>query len=135
RADDVAVLDLQVGARLGPRPIQQSAVGASEVTEQLLDEILEVGARGGRTGPLGCTGGGGSFDGGQALVELLEAGGDLLAELVHRRSEAGRVDKAGELRGITIEVGPEQDPDPADRAVALSLVEQLADELPQLAAI
>ena len=54
---------------------------------------------------------------------------------MHRRVLAGRVEQHRELRGVAVEVRPEQRPHPADRAVALRLVEQLADERPQRAAV
>ena len=65
----------------------------------------------------------------------LEAGGHLLAELVHRRVEPGRVEQQRELGGVAVEVALEHRADPADRAVALRLVEQLVDHRAQRAPI
>jgi len=68
-------------------------------------------------------------------METLEPARDLGPELVHRRVLAGRVEKQGELRGVAVEVRPEERPHSPDRAVSLRLVEQLADERPERAAI
>ncbi len=61
-------------------------------------------------------------------MDAAEPLADLLAELVERRAETGRVQELGELGGVTVEVGAEQHPHPADRRVPLGLVEQLVDE-------
>ena len=54
---------------------------------------------------------------------------------MHRRVEAGGVEQEGELRRVAVEVALEHPADPADRAVALRLVEQLLDHRPQGASI
>ena len=99
------------------------------------EQVLEVGALGRGPGPLGTPGRGRGLDRHEALLEALEAGRDLLAELVHRRVEAGRVEQDGELRGVAVEVALEHRADPADGAVALLLVEQLVDHRAQRAAV
>ena len=98
-------------------------------------EVLEVGALGRRSGALGAAGGGGRLDRDEALLEDLEPGRDLLAELVHRRVEPGRVEQQRELGGVAVEVALEHPADPPDRAVALRFVEQLLDHGAQRAAV
>ena len=107
----------------------------SEVGEHALEQVLEVGALGRGPGALGATCGGRRLDRDQPLLEPLEAGRDLLAELVHRRVEPGRVEQQGELGRVPVEVALEHPADPPDRAVALGLVEQLLDHRAQGAPI
>ena len=61
--------------------------------------------------------------------------GDLDPELVHRRVLARRVEEDREPGRVAVEVRPEQRPHPADRAVPLRLVEQLADVRAQRAPV
>ena len=86
-------------------------------------------------GPFGAAGRRGRLDGHEALLERLEAGRHLLAELVHRRVEAGRVEQERELRGVAVEIALEHRADAPDGAVALLLVEQLVDHRLQGAAV
>ena len=65
----------------------------------------------------------------------LEPGRHLLAELVHRGVEPRRVEQERELGRVAVEVALEHPADPADRAVALRLVEQLLDHRAQRAAV
>ena len=88
-----------------------------------------------RPGALRATGRGCRLDGDETLLEALEPGRDLLAELVHRRVEAGGVEEVGELGRIAIEVALQHPADPPDGAVALGLVEQLVHHGPQRAAV
>ena len=133
--DEVALLGLQHGAGLGPGPVEQVAGAAGQVGQHRLEEVLEVAALGRRPGALGATGRRGGLDRDEALLERLEAGRHLLAELVHRRVEPGRIEQERELRGVAVEVALEHRADPPDRAVALRLVEQLVDHRPQRAAV
>ena len=68
-------------------------------------------------------------------MHALEPLGDLLAELVQRRAEPGRVQQLGDLRPVAVEVLAEQAADAADRGVPARLVEQLVHELLELAAV
>ena len=77
----------------------------------------------------------GRLDGDEPLLDALEPRRDLLAELVHRRVEPGRVEEQRELGRVAVEVALEHPADPADRAVALLLVEQLVDHRAQGAAV
>ena len=54
---------------------------------------------------------------------------------MHRGVEPGRVQQQGELGRVAVEVALEHPADPADRAVALRLVEQLLDHGAQRAAV
>ena len=67
--DEVALLGLDDGAGLRAGPVEQVAGAAGEVAEHRLEEVLEVGALGGRLRPLGATGGGGGLDGDEPLLE------------------------------------------------------------------
>ncbi len=60
---------------------------------------------------------------------------DLGAELVERRAQPRRVEQLRQPRGVAIEVGAQQDAHPADGRVAPLLVEELAGEGAQLAAV
>ena len=113
----------------------RSPVPRDEVGQHRLEQVLEVAALGRRPGTLGAAGRGGRLDRDQPLLERLEAVGHLLAELVHRGVEPGRVEQDGELGRVTVEVALEHRADPADRAVALRLVEQLVDHRPQRAPV
>ena len=99
------------------------------------EQVLEVGALGRGPGPLGTPRGGRGLDRDETLLQALEPGRDLLAELVHRRVEARRVEQLRELGRIAVEVPLEHRADPADGAVTLLLVEQLVDHRAQRAAI
>ena len=132
---EVALLRLHDRAGLGPGPVEQVAGAAGEVGQHRLEQVLEVAALGGRPGSFGAARGRGRLDRDEALLERLEAGGHLLAELVHRGVEPGRVEQRRELRGVAVEVALEHRPDAPDRAVALRLVEQLVDHRPQRAAV
>ena len=103
--------------------------------EHRLEQVLEVAALGRGPGTLGAAGGRGRLDRDEPLLERLEAVGHLLAELVHRGVEPGRVEQERELGRVAIEVALEHRADPADRAVALRLVEQLVDHRAQRAAV
>ena len=65
----------------------------------------------------------------EPLVDALEALADLLAELVERRAEPGRIEELGDLAPVAVEVLAEQAADPADGRVTARLVEQLVHEL------
>ena len=82
-----APASVPVRSSRSPAPRARSA-------EHRLEQVLEVAALGRRPGPLGAAGRGGGLDRDEALLERLEAGRHLLAELVHRRVEPGR-DRAG----------------------------------------
>ena len=73
-----------VRSRRSPAP---RAISPSIACQQ----VLEVGALGRGPGPLGTARSGRGLDRDEALLEALEARRDLLAELVHRRVEPGRV--------------------------------------------
>ena len=60
---------------------------------------------------------------------------DLLAELVHRGVEPGRVQQVGQLGRVAVEVALQHAADAPDGAVALGLVEQLVHHGAQGAAI
>ena len=112
-------------ARIGAGPVEQVAGAAGEVAEHRVEQLLEVGALGGRLGR--------SAPRAAAAASIAtrrsssdEARRHLLAELVHRRVQAGRVKQVRELRGVAIEVRLEHPADAADGAVAL-LVEELVD--------
>ena len=122
---EVALLRLERGPGLEPGPVEEVPGATRDLAEHRLEQLLEVGALGRGPGPLGSPGGGRGLDGDQALLEPLEPGRDLLAELVHRGVQPGRVEQVGELGGIAVEVLLEHPADPADGAVALGLVEQL----------
>ncbi len=106
-----------------------------EVRQHRLEEVLEVAALGRRAGALGTTGRGRGLDRDEALLERAEAVGHLLAELVHRGVQPGRVEQDRELGCVAVEVALEHRADPADGAVALGLVEQLVDHRTQRAAV
>ena len=128
---EVALLGLHERAGLRPGPVEQVAGAAGQVGEHRFEQVLEVAALGRRSGSLGAASGGGCLDRHQALLERAEPGGHLLAELVHRRVEPGRIQQQRELGGIAVEVALEHRADPADGAVALRLVEQLVDHRTQ----
>src|SRR4029078_3394160 len=88
-----------------------------------------------RARPLGATCRGGGLDRHESLLDALEARRDLLAELVHRRVEPGRVEEMRELGRVAIEVALQHVPDAAAAAVALLLVEQLVHHRAQRAAV
>ena len=67
--DEVALLRLEHGARLGPGPVEQVAGAAGEVAEHRLEQVLEVAALGGGPGPLGAAGRGGRLDRDEPLLE------------------------------------------------------------------
>ncbi len=118
-------MDLRTDPASRPVRSTQIAGAAGDLAQHRLEQILEIPSLGRRARPLGTPGRRGRLDGDEALLDPLEAGGDLLAELVHRRIEAGRVKQTRELGGVAVEVPLQHPSDAADRAVALRLVEQL----------
>ena len=124
-----------IGAGVRAGPVEHVAGTASEVTKHRVEQLLEVGALGRRPCPFGPTSRGRRLDRDETLLERLEAGRHLLAELVHRRVQTGRVEQVRELRGVAVEVRLEHPPDAADRAVALLLVEQFVHHAAQGAAV
>ena len=135
RDHEVALLRAELLADRPTRPVDQVTKTTGGIAEQRLQEVLEVAAlrRGPR--PLDRAGRCRGLDGREPFVDAFEAAGHLVPELVHRGVLAGRVEEQGQLRRVSVEVGAEQRLQPADGAVPLRLVEQLADERPELAAI
>jgi hypothetical protein len=89
--DEVTLLGFQHVARVRPGPVQQVARPAGQIAEHRLEQVLEVAALGGGSGAFGATCGRSGLDRNQSFLERLEAGRHLLAELVHRRVEPGRI--------------------------------------------
>ena len=133
--DEVALLRLEDGARLGGGPVEQVAGAPGALGQQALEEVLEVAALRGALRALLGAGGRGGLERGDALVELGEALGDLAAELEERRAQAGGVEEGGELAAVAVDVRAEERLDAADGAVALRLVEELVGERAELAAV
>ena len=133
----------QVVALLGADDVTGLVAGAvdgvsgapADLTQEGAHEVLEVGALGRRLLALAGTRRTGRLDRRQPLVEPREAVADLGPELVERGAQAGRVQQLGEPRGVAVEVAAEHRTHPAHGGVAPGLVEQLADERSQLAAI
>ena len=120
----------------GVRGALQDVVRATQgVRQEVLHEVLEVRALGCRTGALGRPRRGRRFDGGEAVVEVLEALAHLGPELVQRRSQPRRVEQLCEPGSVTVEEGAQEEAHPADGGIAPLLVEQLAGEGPQLATV
>ena len=133
--DEVALLRLDDGARLGRRPVEQIAGAAGALGQQAFEEVLEVAALGGALRAFLGPGARGGFQRGDALVELVETLGHLAAELEERRAQAGGIQEDRQLAAVALEVGAEERLDAADGAVALRLVEELIGEGTELAAV
>ena len=63
------------------------------IGQHALEQVLEVGTLGGGPGALADARCGGCLDGGEAIVESLEAAADLAAELVQGRAHARGVEQ------------------------------------------
>ena len=133
--DEVALLRAHRVALAVARPIQQIACAPGNLGQHPFEELLEVAALGAGLCPLRATSGRRGLDGREPVVESREALADLGAKLMQRRVQARRIEQNREPGGIAVEVGPEKAAHPADRAVPLRFVEQVADERLERAAI
>ena len=118
-----------------PGALEQVAGPAGELAQACLERILEVRALGGAAGALLGAGLLARLERGQPFLEGAELAGHLVAELVERRALAGRVQEAGELRGVPVEVAAQQLAQLAHGALAAVRVEQLAHQAAQLALV